>query len=99
MPARTVAASAPMTCMYGEATASTPAITNPPTSIDSSIDWLNTLLALCGCCAPTACETMATVPTLRTMVSASTTNQMLPAAPTPAMAASPSRETKYRSTT
>ena len=65
---------------------------------DISSDWLNTLLATSRCCAPTACETSATVPTLRICVSASTTNQTLPAAPTPAIAASPSFETKYRST-
>jgi hypothetical protein len=46
---------------------------------------------------PTACEISATVPTPSTWVRANTMNMTLPAAPTPAMAASPKPATKYRS--
>jgi hypothetical protein len=47
---------------------------------------------------PTACEISATVPTPSTWVSARMMNMTLPAALTPATAASPRRATKYRST-
>jgi len=71
--------------------------TTAPIANDNASDWLNTRFARSRCCAPTACDTMATVPTLRICVSASTTNQMLPAEVTPAIAVSPSLDTKYRS--
>src|SRR4051812_49109410 len=97
MPARAVAASAATPRMYGPATRYTPTNTTAPIHKDSDSDWLNTRLARSRCCAPTACDTSATVPTLSTCVSASTTNQMLPAEVRPAMAASPHFDTKYRS--
>ena len=81
----------------GPETRYTPTNTTAPIASDSTSDWLNTRLARSRCCAPTACETSATVPTFRICVSASTTNQMLPAEVTPAMAASPSFDTKNRS--
>ncbi len=63
----------------------------------SDIDWLKTRSASAGSLRPTACETSAIAPTPSVCVTAITTNIAMPAAPTPASAASPSCATKYRS--
>src|SRR5882762_7877362 len=62
------------------------------------MDWLNTRFAASGSLRPTAWEISATVPTPSTCESASTRKLRFPAEPTPAIAASPRRPTKYRST-
>src|SRR5258708_5310905 len=62
------------------------------------MDWLNTRFAASCSLRPTAVEISATVPTPSTCESASTRKLRFPAEPTPAIAASPRRPTKYRST-
>ena len=61
--------------------------------LDDPARYLNTALLL-----RLLCEISAIVPTPSTWVSASTMNMTLPAALTPATAASPNSATKYRST-
>src|SRR5258708_7178221 len=68
-----------------------------PQIADRPSDWLNTRLASARSLRPTACAISATVPTLNTCISALMRNPALPAAATPATAASPRPETKYRS--
>ena len=60
--------------------------------------WLKVEFASAWSLRPTACDISVTVPTPSTCVNASTMNMTLPAAPTPASAASPKRATKYKST-
>src|SRR5262249_45747343 len=62
------------------------------------IDWLKTRLASARSLRPTACAISATVPTPSTCMNPLMRNPALPAAATPATAASPSPATKYRST-
>src|SRR5437868_5669732 len=71
---------------------------NSPNSTDRTTAWLNTRLASSRSLRPTACATSATVPTPSTCIKALTRKPALPAAATPAIAASPSPDTKYRST-
>ena len=85
--------------MYGLATAYKSASTKSPMNTESMSDWLNTRFARSCCFAPTACETIAAVPTFRICVSASTRNQRLPAALKPAACSLPSMETNLRSVT
>src|SRR5438046_226011 len=71
---------------------------NRPNSTDSAIAWLKIKLASGRSLRPTACAISATVPTPSTCISALMRNPALPAAATPATAASPALATKYRST-
>ena len=69
-----------------------------PHSADRSTDWLKMRLAPGWSLRPAAWATSATVPAPSICVSARITNVTVPALLTPAMAASPRRDTKYRST-
>src|SRR5260221_9613459 len=69
-----------------------------PQIADRPSDWLNTRLASTRSLRPTACAISETVPTPSTCNTPLSKNPRLPAAATPAMAASPSPATKYRST-
>ncbi|MHC2267471.1 hypothetical protein ACVILJ_002854 [Bradyrhizobium diazoefficiens] len=69
-----------------------------PNSTDSAIAWLKIRLASGRSLRPTACAISATVPTPSTCISALMRKPALPAAATPATAASPSPDTKYKST-
>src|SRR5580765_1538546 len=98
MPALAVASSAETARRYGPVTRIPATRVAAPHSADSSTDWLNTRFACAWSLAPAACATSATVPTPSICVRARITNPAVPALLTPAMAASPRRETKYRST-
>src|SRR5262245_1741113 len=71
---------------------------NRPHSTDSTTDWLKTRLASARSLRPTACAISETVPTPSTCMNPLIRNPALPAAATPATAASPVLATKYRST-
>src|SRR5215212_6160505 len=99
MPACATTASAASRCMYGCATAYRMTSTNSPRNTDITSDWLKTRFARSCCCAPTACDTIAAVPTLRICVSASTKNHRLPATLNPAAMSLPRMLTNLRSVT
>ncbi len=93
-PAARVASSGAKNRVYG------PTMAKPPTSVSSvqasamTVAWLKTWFASAWSFRPTAWDTMATVPTPSICERKNVTNMRLPAALTPAIAASPSRETK-----
>jgi len=93
-PASRVASSAPKNRMYGPATAMPPTSVTAAQSAPMSTAWLNTWFASARFLRPTACDTIATVPTPSICDRKNVMNMKLPAALTPAIAASPSFETK-----
>ncbi len=80
--------------MYGPASPTPPAIVARASTIERPTDWLKTWFASARSLRPTACDTSVTVPTPSICVSANTRNITLPAALTPASAASPRPATK-----
>jgi hypothetical protein len=69
-----------------------------PQSSERESAWLKATRAASRSRRPIACATTVVVPTESIWVSASTMNIRLPAMPTAATAAVPSRPTQYRST-